>query len=366
MMVWTMHKSLECFFLSILSLFFFTISEAQFDYCEETNAPSWEVCYQEYSPAFAIDIRYKQTYLRPTSQYLAYAVEATSTPLISPQWEIKNVGPNYHSGFELGVWGTSFDDNDYVSITWSHFRSKDKTSRKISSSSTDLIGPLFDFASTTYKKASGRVEYHFNTIDINYGVSIWLTRCLQANLFLGLEGADVKQTLYSKFANNDDTITRTITIPASFTGAGPQFGVDTSYLIWNGFSIAGKATAAVLFGSQKTHATYKSNSPLLSIFDITPPNAQKTKNHSISQVVPAFKGSLGIAYSAFFCENIVFNLEAGYQAEVYSGALHTMDLINEVTTLPAPSTVGVFARNFHKTLSNLGLAGPYLAIDVAF
>jgi hypothetical protein len=45
----------------------------------------------------------------------------------------------------------------------------------------------------------------------------------------------------------------------------------------------------------------------------------------------------------------------------------SVDISSQVITPPViPNTVGVFARTFKRTLSNFGLAGPYVSIGAIF
>jgi hypothetical protein len=149
-------------------------------------------------------------------------------------------------------------------------------------------------------------------------------------------------------------------------GIGPQVGVNFLYNLCRGLQLTGEGTASLLVGNLKNHTCYQSVSPALAEVGITPPNVQSTHVRNRTQVVPAFEGRLGIAYSFAFCHCSV-DLDAGYRIWIYLNAIQSVDIGSEVVTPPVvPDTVGVFARTFQRTLSNFALAGPYLTLNIGF
>jgi hypothetical protein len=305
--------------------------------------------------------------LQPTGSHLHYAAEAVPLPAPSPNWKIHQIDTDYHFGFDVGVRGIFHSTNSDLTLNWEHFHSTDSASKRVSS--TNMIGPFFEIGpdASPYKKARGKAIFHFDEVNLDYGILINFGDRLKTTLYSGVSFAYIHQTLFSKFSNFGGTIVRTIKVPSTFHGAGPQLGLDFAYRIVKGFHFVGEAAASLLVGRQKNHTTFKADSPALAPLGITPPNKQKTNVHKKTQVVPGLEGKLGLSYVFTYCEHFMIKLEAGYQAQIYINAIQSIDMGSEVVTPPVvPDTVGVFARTFEQTLSNFALAGPYFTLDVGF
>lgn len=305
--------------------------------------------------------------LQPTGNHQHYAAEAFPLPAPSPHWQIHDVSTDYHFGFDVGFRGIIHSTNTNITLNWEHFHSTDSASKKVAS--TDMIGPFFEIGpdASPYKKAHGKVTFHFDEANLDYGILINFGDRLKTNLYSGVSFAYIKQTLSSKYSNFEGTVARTIKVPSTFIGAGPQVGLDFAYRIVKGFHFVGEAAASLLVGTQKNHTAYTARSPALEPLGISPPNRQKTNVHNKTQVVPGLEGKLGLSYVFAYCDHFMIKLEAGYQAQVYINAIQSIDMGSEVVTPPVvPDTVGVFARTFEQTLSNFALAGPYFTLDVGF
>lgn len=319
------------------------------------------------TPVHSFEIHAEALYLQPTGSNLHYAAEAIPLPLPSPSWKIHGIDTDYHFGFDVGIRGIFHCANAHLTLDWTHFRSSDSASKQVSSS--NMIGPFFEIGpdASAYKKAHGKATFHFDEVDLDYGVFVNIGDRLETNFYSGIGFTCIKQSLHSKFSNFEGTIVRTIKVPSTFSGAGPQLGMNFSYRIANGFHFTGGTTGSLFVGPQKNHTSYEALSPALAPLGITPPNQQSTHVRKKTQVVPGFEGKLGLAYSYVFCNDSMINIEVGYDARVYINAIQSIDIGSEVNTPPVvPDIIGVFARTFRGTLSNFALAGPYLAFDVGF
>lgn len=123
----------------------------------------------------------------------------------------------------------------------------------------------------------------------------------------------------------------------------------------------------LLTGSVENQNEYLSRSPLLQVLNITPPNKQTICTQKRTVLVPALEERVGLAYAFDFYRCYNFKLEVGYQAQIYIGAIQTVDIGSEVVTPPViPDTIGVYARTFQRNISNFALAGPYVNFDLKF
>lgn len=320
------------------------------------------------SPVYDFDVQFKALYLQSCGSSLQYAAEAQPLPLPSPNWKIHNVKPKYHFAFDVGAACVFSSSNSVLALNWTHFHGKNTASRVVDPS-TNMIGPFFEIGpdASAFSIAHGKVDFQFDDIALNYGMCVNFGNCWKTGFFIGVDAARIKQKLTSVFSNSDETIVRSIKTPSSFTGVGPQIGMNLSYCICDGFSLTGEGSTSLLVGSLKNHTKYNTFSPTLIALGIIPTNEQETKVDSKTQLVPAFEGRLGLAYSTTFCEQFILRLEAGYEARIYINAIQSIDMGSEVDTPPfAPSITGVYARTFERNSSNFALAGPYITLDLGF
>lgn len=327
-------------------------------------SPNNEICLS--CPCYTFDFEFDALYLQPYSSNLHYVAEALPLPLPSPNWKIRDIRPDYHFGYDVGVSAICHDRNTKARLNYIHFNSRDSDS--LTAPSNDMVGPFFEIGpdATPYTKAKGHVVFHYDALNLDYGVCVKFGDYLRTNFFGGIGGVRIKQKLNSKYSNSDGTLARSIKVPSSFLGMGPQLGVDFSYGICDGLHLTGEGIAALLVGNLKNHTSYASISPALAPLGIAPPNKQSTHVRNRTQAVPAFEGKLGLAYEFTLC-NCAINVDAGYKVLLYINAIQSVDIGSEVVTPPlVPDTVGVFARTFQRNLSNFALAGPYLELDIGF
>lgn len=317
-------------------------------------------------PEFCWGISCRALILKPTGSSLGYAVEAFNVPIHSPSWKTYDVETDYHAGFDLGL--TSFwqSRNVEFNLNWQHLHSKDSSKKLVCSD--NMIGPHFEIGpdALLYKKAEGKVHFEYDEIDLDAGICVNFGDYLQTSFFAGICGTQIKQNFTSEFSNIQGNVARIINTPSKFTGVGPQVGVDLLYSLLGGLNITGQASASLLVGDMKNHASYKSLSPALEELAIPSPNLQGTHSNRRTQVVPAFSGRLGLSYTYNAC-GWAIDLEAGYEAKVYINAIQYTDIGSQVITPPVlPDTIGVFGRTFQHKQSNFALSGPYIKCGVRF
>ena len=319
------------------------------------------------APSHYFDIEFTALVLQPTASNTHYAAEAFPIPAPTPNWEIYDINPDYHFGFNIAIGGISHCTNSDLRANWKHFHSTDSDS--VSIPRQDMIGPFFEIGpdESPYKSAKGHVTFHFDQANLVSGMFLNVGDRLKTHFFGGINFARVKETLSSYYADDSRSISRSVTVPSLFSGAGPQLGVDFCYQIVKGFHLTGGGSTSLLVGPQKNSTTFKSYSPDLAGLGITPPNFQTTTGHQKTQVVPGFEGKLGLSYCFNFCDHYMVKLEAGYEAEIYLNAIQSVDLGSQVIGLTdIEETTGVYARTFQQVLSNFALAGPYFTVVLGF
>ncbi len=318
-------------------------------------------------PAYCFEIYGTALLLQPTSSNLYYAAEANPLPAPTPNWFIHKIDTDYQWAFDIGIAGVSHCTNSKIALNWEHFRSSDSATKNVGSQ--NMIGPFFEIGpdAATYKNAHGNVKFHFDEVNLDYGVYTNLGDRLNIDLAAGLGFARIKQTMTSKYYDDTQSTLKIITTPSTFTGAGPEASLDMAYKIVAGFHLTGNAGAGLFVGPQKNNTTYQSWAPSLAGLGITPPNYQTTTVDNKVITVPVLKGKLGLDYDFMIGDSALIRIEAGYQAQVYLNAIQTIDIGSEVVTPPVdPDTVGVYARTFQNVVSNFSLAGPYFKLLVGF
>lgn len=351
----------SCFALgSVLSPFSIPAEECYDDYC-----PNVAVFLSSQPHTFTIEGR--ALFLKPQGN-LHYAVEAFPGPLHSPNWKNYDVKPSYHAGFDIGVSYLPCSKTINLKLNWEHLHCKDSNSKIADASDQGTIAPFFDIGpdASFFTKVKGKAHFQYDAIKLDGGIFVSFGDYLLANFYGGLNGTRIKQTLTSKYANHNGTVSRSITAPSTFEGIGPQLGIDLAYSLPAGFLLTGGAAASILVGSLKSHTTFKSVSPFLKSLGTKSSNTQRIREQHRSQVVPAFEGRLGLAYCFTGCDYAI-KLEAGYEAKVFIDAIQSTDLSGQVLKkTKAPATAGAFARTFHRSLSNFALSGPYVSLKAAF
>lgn len=318
--------------------------------------------------------------LQPFANNLDYAAEALpfnydsgdADPAISPSWVIPVISPDFHFGFDLRVAGIFKDVSSKLMLNWERYHSSDDSASLTVDSINNMIGTFFEIGpdASTYKKGSGKVSFHFDEVNLDYGTIVRFGRRLYTNLFAGVGFGRLVQHRLSTISNLPGTISRTLDVPSEFMGAGPQLGFDFNYKIIKGFQFVGEGRGTLFVGTFKNSTTYSTTSSDLVTLGDQNPNIQTTTVDNKGGIVPGFETKLGLAYKLFFRQHYMFKIEAGYQAQLYLNSIRSIDMGSEVTLGTAgtavSSTTGVYARTFDRTVSDFALAGPYATVDFAF
>ncbi len=320
------------------------------------------------SPCETWELYFSALVVQPTASNMHYAVEAIPLPLQSPNWNVFDVCPKYRFGFDIGGRGWIGDCGTNVVVHWEHFQSSISAVQQVGTQ--NLVGPFFEIGpdAAPYGQVAGNVCIRFDEASVDIGQLICVSDYLAVNLLCGVDVARIQEDRASFFTNPAGTITRTITTPLQFIGAGPEVGVEFIYKLFCELYLTGKTQAALLAGRMKNNTHYVSTSPLLTALGLPNPNGQNAGVQNRSALVPAFEEKLGLSYNfSSWCGWFLCALEVGYQAQIYLSALQSIDVGSEVDMVPVgDASVGIFARTFQRNISNFALAGPYVTLSVAF
>lgn len=347
-----------CFIL-ILGILAFSRISADSSYCDEccdilVTAPDW-------SSQFEVEAQY--LYVQPTVSNIDYAAVINPVPLpTSPNWRIKSIKPDFTSAFQIGV-GYALCSKD-IKLNWTHLNAKDSSSER--SRSLNIVAPLFSVGpqGVAFRRAHGRVTHHFDEVNLNIGQYLDICDRFKMRLYAGASFVRVRQSTTSRFSDSIGTTTLKIHNTSEFTSGGPQFGVRSSYEMGWGFGLVGELASFLLIGDMRRHTTFTSASPISPALGLPIPNFQRTRSDSTMQTLPGFDGTIGLSYFQCFCNGaILFNVEIGYRAALFFGAIQSVD----PSTLSFPPDAGaVNVSSFEKHISDFGFNGPYASLSLDF
>lgn len=327
-------------------------------------------------PAIGCEFFGEFLWLQPQASDLYYAVEANgldqsiAVPAVSPNWNVKEINPNYHAGFNVGA-AVLFNFCDLnLDLNWERLYGTDSKVYETSLANGWMVGPISDIGpnSEPYKIATGKVKTEFDQANISFGKSHSFQNAFYANLFAGVSFTRIKESMHTSYSNTSGTVSRTIDTPSTFIGAGPQIGADYKYRIVQGFFFNGLTNLSFNMGTLKNKQTYTSLTPDLVTMGCPNPNIQVTSIPNRTQLVPGFEQKLGFSYEACF-ESVAFSVGIGYQCQIFLNAIQTFDMtapqVEPSGAILTPQT-GVFAVGYERTLSNYMLTGPYVSASLEF
>ncbi len=329
------------------------------------------------NPSYTLEARFEALWMQPFANNLDYGAEAlpfnygSSQPAVSPSWSIPQISTDFHFGFDVAIGSVFHGADASLLLHWQRFHSsKDLASRTVPS--TNMISSFFEIGpdASPYKQATGTTKFHWDAVALDYGTFVRVGNLLHTRLFAGVGFARLNQDRFTRFVDLAGTVKRTIDVPASFLGAGPQVGVDFLYKIVEGFRFVGMTSATLFVGTFENSTTFSTTSNALVALGDQNPNIQTTSVQNKGGIVPGFEGKLGLAYGFSHCGHRTVKFEVGYRAQVYLNAIRSLDMGSEVALGSLGSVgsavTGVYARTFDRTVSDFGLGGPYITIEAGF
>ncbi len=269
-------------------------------------------------------------YFRPSIDH--NLITRTTEGAIAVTNETIQVVPSYHSGWRLGALYQFCDGADRIGVRWTQLhteKTKNFTGSDFNTPAGGIGGGLIN--------VRDKFEFDYHAFEALYALSLVRGCGYSVDFLAGLEyaNAGIKEKI-------DLISTREaffIKEAGHFWGVGPELGVHFKVCLYNGFSIVGDGTGALLVS--RVHERVKGTNPgAISTLVVNP----------FWRVVPTWDFRMGLHYEyAFNCLNLF--LEGGY--EVISNVRCLKLLNSSVQTL-----------NFD--FSNADLHGPYLALGVLF
>lgn len=327
-------------------------------------------------------------YLQPGSDNLKYAVFVSGHQPFQQSWQYQEIKPGYSPGFELGL-RYPFPQSEYnASIDWLYFDSNDSNSKQASErvdlSNVQFVAPPYDVGPAVFgiKRANSTVNFNFNSIQFNIGKMLEYCPLIQVRIFGGLNALRLKQnikTTFSDYAGSPPIPTQAYALPSdpsfyfitkntsTYTGIGPDLGINVKYEIMNGFGIGGQFLGTITAGSIHAKDNFTSSSSRLKTLGINPSH-QFISTPDTTQVVPGVDSNLSVFYThAWNCFDLT--IEAGYRFAYYHNAIsevipQTLVQAGENETIPEFATGTMAIQSTDYKHSPFSLQGPYLELTL--
>lgn len=214
-------------------------------------------------------------------------------------------------GFKVGVgYNTPFDGWDvYAQWTWLHSHKTTKV---------NTVGPnLLNFFNGAADHMSGKFEFHYNTLDLELGRRLYLSRKLSMRPMVGLRGASINQKFHVR--------TSTLSVPSGgnnnkykndFFAGGPRIGLSTRW--GSKWAVFGDLDFAVLYGKFKVRTTSVAQD--LSATDIFEDNKHRLR--------PNLQLLLGGEWGTCIEDQYYVNFKAAYEVQYWWGQWQARNLQN--------------------------------------
>lgn len=356
-----------------------TPSQQQQQQQQMQQPPSSPHCWK--TDPFCSDVTYELygdlLYLQPNASNLYYAVEAIpfdediAIPAASPNWKVFEINPNYRFGFDVGLQVLFPNSQMNIEANWERLHTHDSHSHHVPISG-DMVGPIFDIGpnSALYLKAKGKARFHFDTANLMFVKRYCFYDRIYTSFYAGASFVRIKEILRAEYSNTSTSTARIIESHSTFTGGGPQFGLNFDCRLYDNLFFTGSSSVSLYMGRLDNSTTFRSFSPGLTHAGIPQPNKQRTSVPHRTQVVPGFEEKLGFSYAILFNNCCKLEFGIGYQLQIYLDAIQSIDMTapQVLPSLVPGVTVdlGVYAVGFERTLSNFMLTGPYFSTSFDF
>jgi hypothetical protein len=293
------------------------------------------------------------TYLEPSFNGLDYLTisEESTVPGSIPYLRTRTVEPEFNWGYFIQA-GYRISHHYDVEASWAQYNS----SLSNSSTGTGVAGTTTTatssneatYALTTGETATAEAKQNINysIFDANLGQYHDITEMLRARLFAGIQYGKVDLDVDNTYALTVAPLAAFDNYDSSFSGWGPELGMDLEYKVWHTIGVVGHFAAAFLIGQQETES-YVYN-------DSIPATQASIATESVARLIPTINAKLGANWNVPYAyEKISFGIEAGYQVAYY------WNVIDEVQY---PAYSDAVQHNY----SNYGNMGPYLNLTAMF
>lgn len=290
------------------------------------------------------------TYLEPSFNGLNYAALLLETPIgAPPTLELKSVEPGFDWGYFIQG-GYRISHHYDVQASWAQYNSNLKDTLRLDGSDVDLISVKFSngdggpISAGDVFESESKQKLSYSVFDANLGQYHDITEMLRTRLFAGLRYAQIDSVTKNVYAGNFIP-PFTENYYSSFSGVGPELGLDLEYKIWHTIGVVGHLAGSLLVGQLEASSQ---------VYNDDYDTAVATAPDTVARLIPGVDAKLGLNWNVPYAyEKTNFGIEAGYQVAYY------WTVIDQVTF---PSGTDGLSHNY----SSYGNMGPYLNFTAMF
>lgn len=297
------------------------------------------------------------TYLEPSTNSLDYLtiVDAPASPA-STVASTESIQPEFNWGYFIQA-GYRISHHYDIEASWAQYNSNVSDSTNVNglagttlyviTSNADSLADLT--LPSESASASSKQTINYSVFDANLGQYHDITEMLRTRIFAGINYAKVDATTTNLYSQANNTPTSLFDeYKSTFSGWGPEVGMDLEYKIWHQFGVVGHFAASFLIGQQDVSSNVYNS-------DIVRDGTQVIVDaDSVARLVPALDAKLGVNWNVpYSFKSCGFGVEAGYQVAYYWDVIDQAQL-----TYAADAT----QHNY----SNYGNMGPYLNLTASF
>lgn len=288
------------------------------------------------------------TYLEPSFNGLDFFDSVSPIVGGGDAVQTENLEQKFNWGYFLGA-AYQISHHYDVQLTWAQIN----TSNDDSDSMTGGTGKgiitsnreFFSLGATDTATADARETLDYQVLDATLGQYHNITEMLKTRLFAGVRYAKITDDTDITYIVTGRTINPFDNYDSSFSGVGPEAGLDLEYKIWDKLGVVGSLAAAFLVGNQDSSSDVFATNGFQNTVD----------SDDNIRMVPALNAKLGANWEIpYRLHNWGFGVEAGYQVAYY---------FNVVDQIQYQPTTG---SDVQHNYSNVGFMGPYLNFSAAF
>lgn len=223
-----------------------------------------------------------------------------------------NVQFDWSNGFKSGI---SFAAPNFWDITllWTHLPAS--KSMAYSADAFHLLTPEFFsgyLSGDSFSSAHAKWKILMNTVDLTISHAIHVDKSLVFRPMIGVKQATMNQTIDTEWNATLFSIplyTSTEVVTNHFSGIGPELGINGLWNFYQGFSITGDVSTALMWGHWNVKDTYSKPSTTT----IT------TKMNDAKLGTPVYQGFFGLQWMHESSYQI--NIKLGYEMQYWADQL---------------------------------------------
>jgi len=276
--------------------------------------------------------------------------------------KLLEVHPKWSQGWRFGA-GYRFPYDTWdLYLNWTHFFSKahNKATPPIGGLLFDTLDDaltLVPFTTDTVDDARAKFKLMYNTLDLELGRSYFISPRFSLRPHVGLRGAWISQNLDVIYGFTDTSGSNIQNLQwhgdNDFRGIGVRAGIDLNFYFNKYWSIYGKASAAVLYG------TFSVTSQAEDAFE----KVYASLHESIHRTRTTCQGAAGVQWeSDLFKNRYHLTLSLGYEINEW---FHMNQLRTLIETLDTTLAASYFGQSIPRR-GNLGLQGATVSARIDF